>query len=102
MFELDILKFVSGLHHVYKKNSLQCNFTLGSYLFYLCLQVYLFMFAHSLSKDSKRLIYDAHRSREIKAGIPCSSGAGRRGFDPRQLHRTKRAFFPPLAIRNEA
>ncbi len=23
---------------------------------------------------------------------------GRRGFDPRQLRRTKRAFFPPLAI----
>ncbi len=27
---------------------------------------------------------------------------GRRGFDPRQLRRTKRAFFPPLAIWNEA
>jgi hypothetical protein len=40
----------------------------------------------------------ARRSREVKAGIPCSSGAGRRGFDPRQLRRTKRAFFPPLAI----
>ncbi len=36
--------------------------------------------------------------REVKAGAPCSSGAGRRGFDPRQLLRTRRAFFPPLAI----
>ena len=27
--------------------------------------------------------------------------SGRRGFDPRQLLRTKRAFFLPLAIRNE-
>ncbi len=27
---------------------------------------------------------------------------GRRGFDPRHLRRTKRAFFPPLAIWNEA
>ncbi len=25
-----------------------------------------------------------HSSREFKAGIPCSIGAGRRGFDPRQ------------------
>ncbi len=38
------------------------------------------------------------RSREVKAGIACSSGAGRRGFDPHQLQRTTRAFFPPLAI----
>ncbi len=38
------------------------------------------------------------RSREVKAGIPCSSGAGRCGFDPRQLRRTKRVFFPPLAV----
>ncbi len=37
-------------------------------------------------------------TREVKAGIPCSSGAGRRGFNPRQLRRTKHAFFPPLAI----
>jgi hypothetical protein len=34
----------------------------------------------------------------VKADIPCSLGGGRRGFDPRQLRRTKRAFFPPLAI----
>jgi hypothetical protein len=27
---------------------------------------------------------------------------GRRGFDPRQPRRTKRAFVPPLAILNEA
>ncbi len=27
---------------------------------------------------------DARSSREVKAGIPCSFGAGRRGFDPRQ------------------
>jgi hypothetical protein len=40
----------------------------------------------------------APRSREVKAGIPCSSGVGWRGFDPRQPRRTKRALFPPLAI----
>ena len=40
----------------------------------------------------------APRGREVKAGIPRSSGVGRRGFDPRQLRRTKRAFFQPLAI----
>jgi hypothetical protein len=45
--------------------------------------------------------FNAPRSREVKAGIPCSSGAGRRGFNPRQLRRTKSAFFPPLAIWNE-
>jgi hypothetical protein len=38
------------------------------------------------------------RGREVKAGIPHSSGVGQRGFDPRQLRRTKRAFLPPLAI----
>ncbi len=42
------------------------------------------------------------RGREVKASIPHSSGMGRRGFDPRQLRRTKRAFFPSLAIWNEA
>jgi hypothetical protein len=47
---------------------------------------------HSVNYQSAR------RSREVKACIPCSSGAGRRGFDPRQPRRTKRAFFPPLAI----
>ncbi len=40
--------------------------------------------------------------RMVKAGIPHSSGVGRRGFDPRQLRRTKRAFFPLFAIWNEA
>ena len=35
---------------------------------------------------------------KVKAGVPNSSGVGRRGFDPRQLQRTKRTFFPPLAI----
>jgi hypothetical protein len=39
----------------------------------------------------------ARRSREVKAGIPCSYGAGRRGFYPCQPQRTKLAFFPPLA-----
>jgi hypothetical protein len=34
----------------------------------------------------------APHSREVKAGIPCSSGAGRRGFDTRQFRRTKRAW----------
>ncbi len=29
-------------------------------------------------------IVDARSSREVKAGIPCSIGAGWRGFDPRQ------------------
>jgi hypothetical protein len=41
---------------------------------------------------------NAPRSREVKAGIPFSSRAGQRGFDPFQIRRTKRAFFPPLAI----
>ncbi len=40
----------------------------------------------------------ADRGRVVKADIPCSLGGGRRGFDPRQLQRTKRAFFQPLAI----
>jgi hypothetical protein len=40
----------------------------------------------------------ADRGRVVKADIPCSLGGGRRGFDPCQLRRTKRAFFPPLAI----
>ncbi len=44
---------------------------------------------HERNKDSGRL---------VKADIPCSLGGGRRGFDPRQLRRKKRAFFPPLAI----
>jgi hypothetical protein len=30
--------------------------------------------------------------------VDFAAGVGRRGFDPRQLRRTKRAFFPPLAI----
>jgi hypothetical protein len=47
---------------------------------------------------ARRLCIHAPRSGEVEAGIPCSSRAGRRGFDPRQLRRTKRAFFPPLAI----
>jgi hypothetical protein len=40
--------------------------------------------------------------RELKAGMPRSSGVGRRGFDPRQIRRTKRAFFQLLAIWNES
>jgi hypothetical protein len=55
---------------------------------------------HPLSGDERRRY--APRSQEVKADIPCCSGAGQRGFDPRQLRRTKRAFLPPLAIRNEA
>ncbi len=46
----------------------------------------LFIFIYGRCED---------HSREVKGGIPCSSGAGRRGFDPRQLRRTTRAFFPP-------
>ena len=37
-----------------------------------------------------------------KGGNTLPLRGGRRGFDPRQLRRTKRAFFPPLAIWNEA
>ena len=33
-----------------------------------------------------------------KGGHTLLLRGGRRGFDPRQLRRTKRAFFPPLAI----
>ncbi len=40
----------------------------------------------------------ARRGRVVKVGIPRSSGVGRRGFDPRLLRRTTRAFFPPLTI----
>jgi hypothetical protein len=36
------------------------------------------------------------RSREVKAGMLCFSGASRRGFDHRQTRRTKRAFFGDL------
>ena len=36
-----------------------------------------------------------NRGRVVMADIPCSLGGGRRGFDPRQPRRTKRAFFPP-------
>ncbi len=46
--------------------------------------------------------YDAYRGRVVKVDIPCSLGGGQRGFNPRQLRRTKRAFIPPLAICNEA
>ncbi len=49
-------------------------------------------------KPDTKLQIPCRRGREVKAGIPHSSGVGRRGFDPRQLRRTKRAFFPPLAI----
>jgi hypothetical protein len=47
---------------------------------------------------SNMVTYPCRRGREVKAGIPHSSGVGRRGFDPHQLRRTKRAFFPPSAI----
>ena len=36
-----------------------------------------------------------NRGRVVMADIPCSLGGGRRGFNPRQPRRTKRAFFPP-------
>jgi hypothetical protein len=36
-----------------------------------------------------------------KGGYTLLLRGGRRGFDPRQLRRTKRAFFPPLVIWNE-
>ena len=42
-------------------------------------------------------VYRNH-GRVVMADIPCSPGGGRCGFDPRQPRRTKRAFFPPLAI----
>jgi hypothetical protein len=49
------------------------------------------------TNDVKSLSFiHARRGREVKAGISRSSGVGRRGFDPRQLRHTKRAFFPPL------
>jgi hypothetical protein len=51
----------------------------------------------TISKCNK-VYLTCRRGREVKAGIPHSSGVGRRGFDPRQLRRTKHAFFPPLAI----
>ena len=37
--------------------------------------------------------HSSDRGRVVKADILCSLGGGRRGFDPRQLRRTKRAFF---------
>jgi hypothetical protein len=52
----------------------------------------------SLSQPALRHIH----MEVVKADIPCSLGGGRRGFDPSQLRRTKRAFFPPWAIWNEA
>jgi hypothetical protein len=47
--------------------------------------------------ETKEIIL-TDRGQVVKADIPCSFGSGRRGFDPRHLRRTKRAFFPPLAI----
>ncbi len=39
-----------------------------------------------LSQNAKCVLESCHArsSREVKAGIPCSIGAGRRGFDSRQ------------------
>jgi hypothetical protein len=37
-----------------------------------------------------------------KGGHTLLLRGGRRGFDPHQLRRIKRSFFPPLAIWNEA
>jgi hypothetical protein len=52
--------------------------------------------------SSNPRVLDTKHEQVWQADIPCSLGGGRRGFDPCQLRRTKRAFIPPLAIWNEA
>ncbi len=48
--------------------------------------IYFYSIINSIFKHSLIICYKwyARSSREVKAGIPCSIGAGRRGFDPRQ------------------
>ncbi len=52
--------------------------------------------------EEDKIIYYAPPSLVGKGGHTLLLRDRLRGFDPRQLRRTKRAFFPPLAIWNEA